>query len=73
MTKSEEVELFRAASARVVERAKKDRLYALAFLRRTGYFDMYPERDNGEDLVAYPPPATKPEVGKTSKKRTKTK
>ena len=69
LTKQEELEIFRAASKRIVERARKDRIYALRFLREIGHFAMNPEQDTGEDLVALSRRTSKTKPGKPAAKR----
>jgi len=79
LTPAEELERFTAAADRVVARARKDRIYALGLLRKIGYFDMYPERDTGEDLAATPShdskakPKAKPRKPSARTKRAKVK
>ena len=49
--KSEEqqdLERFIEASEQLVRRAKKDKKFALQFLRNIGYFEMMPDAANGE-------------------------
>ena len=69
LTPAEELERFRAAAARVDARVRKDRIYALSLLRKIGYFDMYPERDTGEDLAD--PPVSNEEFWRKEKAEAK--